>query len=381
MEDDRTTHRRAATRRRAVSASIAALVLAAGCATTDAAEIDEASRQGSPTDDGPAAAVAPEPVSDTDAATAPAARIYHSLVSDGGQLYLFDGLTSHGWGPGLADVWAYAVADDRWEARSTPGGVEFGSPAWDAGSKRFIMLDLDGGTWAYDPANDTWEQRDPAQAPSTRCGERTVYDTQSDLVVLFGGFACTGTNDPGLDDTWTYDYDTDTWEQVEPATSPPGRMFHGMVYDEAADRTVLWGGRVDDTRVWTLDLDDGGGDWTVQDTDGGPTHMRAYHGMSYDPHRRQVLVFGGLEPMTPTSLSGELKGDLWAYDVPTASWTQLADENAPAPRALHQLALDPDTGQHVMFGGEVGHAYSDEITDETWILDSTSLRWTGPRRQ
>jgi N-acetylneuraminic acid mutarotase len=207
--------------------------------------------------------------------------MYHSLVSDGDRLYVFGGLERHGWQGGLDDVWAFSTSDQSWESLGPSEPSDVGDPAFDAESGRFVMLAADGETWAYDPVARDWEQRNPATSPSSRCGERTVYDAESDRVVLFGGFACTSSSDPGLDDTWTYDYNADTWEQQTPDSSPPGRMFHDMVYDEAADRTVLWGGRVEDVRVWLYDVD--GGTWTSQPRRGGPEQMRAYHAMSYDP--------------------------------------------------------------------------------------------------
>jgi N-acetylneuraminic acid mutarotase len=44
------------------------------------------------------------------------------------------------------------------------------------------------------------------------------------------------------DETWAYDYNTNTWTQLTPTTHPSGRQLHSMVYDEAADKMVLFGG-------------------------------------------------------------------------------------------------------------------------------------------
>jgi N-acetylneuraminic acid mutarotase len=302
--------------------------------------------------------------------------MYHSLVSDGDRLYVFGGLERHGWQGGLDDVWAFSTSDQSWESLGPSEPSDVGDPAFDAESGRFVMLAADGETWAYDPVARDWEQRNPATSPSSRCGERTVYDAESDRVVLFGGFACTSSSDPGLDDTWTYDYNADTWEQQTPDSSPPGRMFHDMVYDEAADRTVLWGGRVEDVRVWLYDVD--GGTWTSQPRRGGPEQMRAYHAMSYDPDSDRVLVFGGLELSHPLGLSGDLMGDLWAYDAADDRWTEVSTEPAPEPRSLHRLTFDPSTGSHVVFGGEIGEAYSDNPTDEVWVFDPSEDAWSGP---
>jgi Galactose oxidase, central domain len=343
---------------------IVAAVALAGCGTG-----------GTPEDAAPTA-TSSDPVPTLPSEAGPSGRIYHSLVSDGDRLYVFGGLERHGWKGGLNDVWAYAGSEESWEALGASDPTDVGDPAYDAESGRFVMLAGDGGTWAYDPVARAWEQRDPAASPSPRCGERTVYDAQSDRVVLFGGFACTSASDPGLDDTWTYDYNTDTWEQQSPDSSPPGRMFHDMVYDEAADRTVLWGGRADDVRVWVYDVDSD--TWMPKPGQGGPGQMRAYHAMSYDPASELVLMFGGLELSHPLAMNGELMGDMWTYDVVQEQWTEVAVESAPEPRSLHRLTFDPSTGSHVMFGGEVEEAYSDSVTDEVWAFNPTKDEWSGP---
>jgi N-acetylneuraminic acid mutarotase len=64
-----------------------------------------------------------------------------------------------------------------------------------------------------------------------------VYDAESDRVILFGGLDAA---DQPLDDVWAYDYNTDSWEQV--ASGPGGRWLQSMVYDSESDRVVVYGG-------------------------------------------------------------------------------------------------------------------------------------------
>jgi hypothetical protein len=80
-----------------------------------------------------------------------------------------------------------------------------------------------------------------------------VYDAESDRSIMFGG-------SPGGSETWAYDYNTDTWTNMEPSIGPGDRSRHAMVYISAADRVILFGGQVGSTEyiyineTWTYDL-------------------------------------------------------------------------------------------------------------------------------
>src|SRR5450755_2955126 len=83
-----------------------------------------------------------------------------------------------------------------------------------------------------------------ATNPSARTGTRMVYDESKGLTIMFGGIAAL---DAGTvlayepTDTWVWN--GLHWLQKYPATSPPGRSSHEMVYDPVLARTVLFGGR------------------------------------------------------------------------------------------------------------------------------------------
>src|SRR5262249_18016545 len=114
--------------------------------------------------------------------------------------------------------------------------------------------DLDD-TWEYD--GHTWNQRQSAHRPSPRRQTRMVFNG---IVLLFGG-GRTPNGVPVLGDPW--EWDGADWLQRTPVTSPSARWSHGLAYDFARGRTVLFGGAgsgptptLSDT--WTWD----GVDWT-----------------------------------------------------------------------------------------------------------------------
>ena len=67
-----------------------------------------------------------------------------------------------------------------------------------------------------------------------------AYDSESDRVILVGGHKVPG--DYGAQsETWAFDYNTQTWQNMLPTTKPL-RLAHQMAYDEESDLVVLFGG-------------------------------------------------------------------------------------------------------------------------------------------
>lgn len=304
----------------------------------------------------------------------PDARIYHTMVeADEGRIFLMGGTSKHGWTMDREDAWIYDLVANSWTPLGPNDPKEIFAAAYDRQSRRIIAFNLQGETWALDPADGSWEQRTPGKAPSTRCGERMVYDAGSDRVILFGGFGCTSVSDPMFNDTWSYDYESDTWTLHETVNAPPPRCYHDMVYHSPTDQVVLWGGRVEDPRVWVFDLEDER--WTDIEVVGGPEGIRSYHTMASKPQTGTILVFGGLVVDEPMGISGVMLNELWSFDIDDRAWTRIETENTPPVRSHHAMAPHSPTGHLVVFGGELEAPYSDTVSDEVWIFDPVTLRW------
>jgi N-acetylneuraminic acid mutarotase len=183
---------------------------------------------------------------------------------------------------------------------------------YDAESDRTVLLAEDGTTWAYDADADAWRES-AAEAPPSRLWHAMAYDEGSDRVIVFGG---TTRSDADLGDTWAYDLNTDTWQEMAPVSSPPPRRYAAMAYDPGTDRIVLFGG-----------------------------------------------VTGRQE---------EPLNDTWAYDYDTNTWTAVSPATAPSPRGWHAMAQETGTGTIVLFGG--GRT-RDEATAETWLFDPLADKW------
>jgi hypothetical protein len=132
------------------------------------------------------------------------------------------------------------------------------------------------------------------------------------------------------------------WTQKEDI-GPSPRTGHGMAYEDARQRVVLFGGwaagPLGDTWEWD------GSAWT-QIADIGPSG-RYYFGMTYDVSRQCVVLFGGFVWQG----QWELVGETWEWDG--TEWTQIAD-TGPPKRLLTTMVFDSSRECLVLFGGLSG---------------------------
>jgi hypothetical protein len=160
-----------------------------------------------------------------------------------------------------------------------------------------------------------------------------------------------------------------TWTQRSPALAPSARVMHAMVYDVQAGAVLLFGGadgpgnlRYDDT--WTFD----GTNWTPRNLGGLRPAPRNGHGMTYDAARGRAVVFGGI-----TGFSVAL-GDTWEWDG--ATWQARSPVHAPAARVGHAMAYDAARQRTVVFGG--GLSGNPTYFDDTWEWDGVDWQLRQP---
>jgi hypothetical protein len=139
-----------------------------------------------------------------------------------------------------------------------------------------------------------------------------AYDSQSDRVILFGGY---GTGELG--DTWAYDYNTNTWTEMTPSNSPESRDYHSMVYVPTTDRIILYGGGDNVGRDDTWAYDYNTNTWTEMAPEFSPG-LRSWHSMAYDAGTETVVFFGGAPRRDPI-----FHDDTWFYDPLANTWSPL----------------------------------------------------------
>lgn len=75
--------------------------------------------------------------------------------------------------------------------------------------------------------------------PDCRDSAAVAYDSKSDRMIVSGGHY-----NVGSDETWAYDYNTNTWTKLQPNTVPGKLSALAMVYAPTVDRVILFGGQV-----------------------------------------------------------------------------------------------------------------------------------------
>jgi len=303
--------------------------------------------------------------------------IYHDILD---KVLVFGGQSKHGWKADLNDVWMYDIDDNLWtklcknEAISDSGYAAH-SPAYDKESNRIIFFNSVGETWAFHVESKEWTNMKPKSAPILRCGHCMVYEAESDKVILFGGFGCSSVNDPVFNDTWAYDYNSNTWRQLNPQNSPPNRMYASMAYNSEKNKIILWGGRLleplADNSLWEYDFTIN--NWTEIQTTDGPTASYAYPAMVFIPSKNELILFGG--GILETAFVGKQVNDTWKFDCENNKWAVINTKNSPPPVTIHSMVFVPKDNKIVLFGGEIERMYSNRILEGTWTLSIENLKW------
>ncbi|MFX1484367.1 MAG: kelch repeat-containing protein [Promethearchaeota archaeon] len=277
--------------------------------------------------------------------------------------------------------------DVEWENKNPPMSPlarRGAGMAYDSNSDLVVLfsgrnLDLPspyGDTWTYDVDTNTWDNVTPDVSPPPRemMGElRGVYgfeyDSVADRVIFFGGVRQL---DPFVcwNDTWAFDCETQTWENKTPAVSPRGTTHHDMAFDGGSGVSVLYGGMCDNrvASAETWSFNYGTNTWTNMSP---PVNPGALYGfaMAYDGESDRIILFGGWD-----ATLGEDRNQTWAYDVDTNSWTNMNPPVAPSKRGRFRMTYHTGWDRVVLFGGDA-HDPSTFYSD-TWLYDYNTNTWT-----
>ena len=302
----------------------------------------------------------------TSPVNSPPARSAHCIVYDS----LNDCIILHG-GTNLDDTWIYTISTNTWIEKKPSGDIEchwFYSMVFETTKNQTFLFGGGLGpeeTWTYNLGSNTWTRKPTAPIRRFYC-QAFAYDNDVDVAVLFGGY---GFYAHGCyNDTWTYSYKTNCWQEMRPTSAPSPRAYSAMVYDSANGQIVLFGG-CNPNLGWT-GYDD---TWTYNVTTNVWTNMkptpspqaRSTHSMVYDQREGVVVLFGG------STLYGKMN-DTWIYNLSTNTWVEKHPDPFPISRGEFGMAYDRENGVVVLFGG-VG-ASSD--LNDTWTYNVSTDTWT-----
>ncbi len=213
----------------------------------------------------------------------------------------------------------------------------------------------------------SWVLRTPPSSPGVRNSHGLAFDDARGRAVLFGGYDAAT---PGFGDTW--EWDGQSWLAQTPSVAPSARWGHQIAYDRLRRRAVLFGGYnsasglLADTWEWD------GVSWTLRATPSAPL-PRAYYSMVFDRARGLTVLFGG------HGGGQNYFGDTWTWDG--LQWSVKATSIAPGPRRNAAMAYDVTNQNTVLFGGGTTAVFADTWTwnGTAWLqrspASSPSARW------
>lgn len=180
-------------------------------------------------------------------------------------------------------------------------------------------------TWIGNPGANTWQMMSPTIAPPARAFFYMAYDSESDRAILFGGAPGTAAN--SFFDTWAYNYNSNTWENLTDANNhPQARSSHIMAYDSESDRIVLFGGgnlTATFSDTWLYDYNTN--TWEMKNPAKSPP-ARCRHETAYDSQSDIVIIYGGTTGPWTTGSTLISTGKTWAYDVNNNEWKEMTQE-------------------------------------------------------
>jgi hypothetical protein len=252
------------------------------------------------------------------------------------------------------ETWCYDFNANSWTnmtPATSPPAMTSCQMAYDSESDLIILFGDPGNTWTYDLNSNIWTEMLPATSPPVLWGHAMTYDSKGDRVILFD-----------TNTTWTYDVDANIWEQKNPAVSVGTRYAARMVYDENSECTILYGGvrgLAEFTSTWAYSL--ASDNWTWMADGPNSPGMPDGFAMSYDSYAEKVLLFGALGPTT------------WTYGCETNTWSEMSPVSSPHQRSSPCMAYDSESHRSILFGGTL--VYSGDPVADTWAYSADDNAW------
>ena len=313
--------------------------------------------------------------------------LWHAAMApdfERGEVVLYGGLRDAGSDSAARELWTWSFATGVWTNRTPaplpaawPAGRGDHAMAWDP-LRRTVLLfggqTLDSNSdelWEWNGADGTWTNLTPAQRPAAwpegRNGHGMAYDVARGRLVVFGGIGPpSGSGHAG--DLWEWSSTDGTWTDRTPAPLPAAwptpRMAAAFGYDAIRGTVLLFGGWSgiphDDAWEW----DGAAGVWT----DRTPTPRPApwppavqWGRLGFHDGRGKLLLFAG-DALVPA-----MQAIVWEWDGAAGAWADLAPPPLPAswppPRGVPAVAIDP-AGGVALFGGRI---LGGGTTNDLWI--------------
>lgn len=181
-----------------------------------------------------------------------------AIAPDKNKLYMWGGANSSVSTNYLGDTWVYDFVTRLWHqvpmVNPHPFAMFEQTMVYDQSVRKMVIFGgpaaaYDDGdrAWLLDVDTEVWTAKPTSPQPSVRMSQSMVYDPVRRVSWLFGG----GTwPNPG-NDLWAFNATAGTWERVTPTGPiPPVRRFAAMAYDSQRDLVLMFGGVLDDATAY-----------------------------------------------------------------------------------------------------------------------------------
>ena len=284
------------------------------------------------------------------------------------RVMMFGGGTNEG---EFGDTWVFKYETQSWSEltfETTPTPRHSAVMVYDSSDEVIILFGGWNGTsqatdtWIFDCATETWTDVTTEVFPPGRMSHAMVYDSVNDKVILFSGY---GTDGPYDDDTWTFDYSTNTWQEMNPEESPHARYGAGYVFDEVNESMIVFGGNSGGYFSDTWSYDYASNTWTELEPSTHPSALK-WSCMTYDSVNHKSILFGGDDVLY------QEVNRTWIYDSSINLWEEREPMLAPPEREASGFAFDSVNEKAILFGGTLH--YPGTLND-TWAYDYDSNTW------
>ncbi|MGI8922997.1 MAG: kelch repeat-containing protein [Fimbriimonadales bacterium] len=304
--------------------------------------------------------------------TRPSRRHSHAMAYDErrGVTVMFGGAA--GYSP-YGDTWEYNGSAWRAVASSGPTPRYAAGMTYDVERGKVI---LHGGrtSWNGPSLSDTWEwdglqwvKIDLGNTAPGRSWHTLTYDPQRRASILVDGI---GKEPFEVADT-VWEFRGEHWELSRATHNLYPRSHHAAAYHPVLGKVAVFGGQHIGRRFSDLWFFDGQA-W-IDDDPAPPAHKGT--AMVFDNARNSLVLFGGNIHSSNRGRQG-LQGGTWVY-TPQDGWHSASRGLSPAPRAYAAFVYDEDRQEAVLFGGRIYNRYGNVVpARDTWIWNGSS--WCRP---
>jgi len=229
---------------------------------------------------------------------------------------------------------------------------------------------------------------DPGSAsgptPDPRADTAGALSADGASFVIFGGDTATvicgdAPAHTHAGDTWLLDTACGGWTKIE-SPGPSARSRHAVALDPASNRALLFGGRFRAgssgaytlyNDVWSFDFPTK--TWTEVATTGTPPSKRSNTAAAVV--NGKLVVYGGNS--STSGLTFTPLADAFVLDLATNAWSKLDPAGAaPKARLFHAMAAHPSKDIVYVHSGGDANAFTGPFFTDTWSLDVATGAWT-----